>query len=382
MRRRILSLALVLALVLAFVPAATAATNHNVSNADELFFAINHGAKSGDTITLTANINYQNVLSFTSIDLTVNLNGFNLNVTFASALGVDGGKVVIHGGNLNLTGDLEMTNTVWVANGADVTITGNINAKSHGVIAEGAKITINGNVTANEIGIRAIGGGTVIVNGNVTAVGVAVYDLDKAGTLTVNGTVIDKQNPAPPPPANPLDTASTWAREGLTASIAKGFVPSDLQNNYQSVITRAEFCRLAVQWVEFKTGKSIDTVMAERGVSRNPNAFTDTNDQNILAAFALGITSGIGNNQFNPNGSFTREQAAGMILNVGKVVGMTTTNIPQSGFADMGEVLPFCVDGVNFVRANGIMGGTGGNNFGPKIPYTREQSILTFNNIP
>jgi alpha-tubulin suppressor-like RCC1 family protein len=198
----------------------------------------------------------------------------------------------------------------------------------------------------------------------------------------LNDIKLPRSNVIPPPPANPLDTASTWAREGLTASIAKGFVPSDLQNNYQSVITRAEFCRLAVQWVEYKTGKSIDTVMAERGVSRNPNAFTDTNDQNILAAFALGITSGIGNNQFNPNGSFTREQAAGMILNVGKVVGMTTTNIPQSGFADMGEVLPFCVDGVNFVRANGIMGGTGGNNFGPKIPYTREQSILTFNNIP
>jgi hypothetical protein len=177
-----------------------------------------------------------------------------------------------------------------------------------------------------------------------------------------------------------LDTASTWARDGLTAAIAEGFVPSDLQNNYQNTITRAEFCRLAVSWVEYMTGKTIDAVLAEQGKTRDPNAFTDTNDPNILAAFALGITSGIGNNQFNPNGSFTREQAAGMIMNVGKVAGMDTGNIPPSGFADMGSVSSWAADGVNFVRAYGIMQGSN-NQFNPRGVYTREQSILTFNNI-
>jgi hypothetical protein len=185
--------------------------------------------------------------------------------------------------------------------------------------------------------------------------------------------------PAPMATGN-IDTASSWARDGLTAAIAKGFVPSNLQNNYQNTITRAEFCRLAVSWVEYRTGKSIDEVMAERGVSRNPNAFTDTNDPNIIAAFALEITSGIGNNQFNPNGNFTREQAAGMILNVGKVVGMDTSNSPPSGFADMDEVSPWCVEGVNFCFVNEIMQGSD-NRFNPKGLYTREQSILTFNNI-
>lgn len=187
--------------------------------------------------------------------------------------------------------------------------------------------------------------------------------------------------PTLPPSNNALDTATSWAREGLTIALAKGFVPSDLQSNYQSTITRAEFCRLAVKWVEFKTGKTIDAVMAENGVSRNPNAFTDTNDANILSAFALGITSGVGNNRFDPNGSFTREQASGMILNVGKVIGINTSNIPPSGFADMSDVSPWCVDGVNFCFENGIMQGTGNNRFSPKDPFTREQSILTFNNI-
>jgi len=191
---------------------------------------------------------------------------------------------------------------------------------------------------------------------------------------------LNQTTPPTPPTAPNLDTASTWARDGLTAALAKDFTPSDLQDKYQDTITRAEFCRLAVSWVEMKTGKTIDAVMIEKGVSRDPNAFTDTNDQNILAAFALGITSGVGNNQFNPNGTFTREQAAGMILNVGKVIGMDTGNIPPSGFADIDDVSPWCVDGVNFVKANGIMQGDN-NQFNPKGEYTREQSILTFNNI-
>ncbi|MCL1819824.1 MAG: S-layer homology domain-containing protein [Oscillospiraceae bacterium] len=177
-----------------------------------------------------------------------------------------------------------------------------------------------------------------------------------------------------------FSSASVWAREGIAAAIAKDFVPDGLYDNYTNIITRAEFCRMAVKWLEYRTGKNIDAILAEKGVSRNPNAFTDTNDQNILAAFALGVTSGIGNNQFNPNGGFTREQAAGMILNVGKVIGMNTSNIPPSGFADMGDVSPWCVDGVNFVKANGIMQGDN-NKFNPKGVYTREQSILTFNNI-
>jgi len=37
--------------------------------------------------------------------------------------------------------------------------------------------------------------------------------------------------------------------------------------------------------------------------------------------------------------------------------------------------------GINFVGTNGIMQGTGDNMFSPKAVYTREQSIVTFNNI-
>jgi len=187
--------------------------------------------------------------------------------------------------------------------------------------------------------------------------------------------------PAATNAADNLDSASGWARDGITAAVAKGFVPVDLQGNYTSVITRAEFCRMAVKWVEHMTGKDINTVLAEQGKSRDPNAFTDTNDPDILAAFALSITSGIGNNLFNPNGDFSRERAATMIRNTCKAAGMDISNIAPAGFADIGTAASWAVDGINFVRNNGIMQGTGNDNFSPSAPYTREQSIITFGNI-
>ena len=138
---------------------------------------------------------------------------------------------------------------------------------------------------------------------------------------------------------------------------------------------------MAVKWVEYATGKSIDTVLAEQRLTRDPGAFTDTSDPDILAASALKITSGVGNNQFNPGGQFSREQAATMIMNACRAIGANVSNPPASGFADIGTAEGGAVDAINFCRANGIMSGTGNDNFSPKAVYTREQSIVTFNNI-
>jgi len=181
--------------------------------------------------------------------------------------------------------------------------------------------------------------------------------------------------------SDPLSTASTWAREGITSAIAKRFVPEDIQNNYTNVITRAEFCRMAVKWVEYITGKNIDVVLAEKGLSRDLNAFTDTSDPDILAAFALDITNGTGNNQFTPNGQFNREQAATMIMNTCRAIGADVRNPATADFVDLGTAAQWARTGINFVRANGIMQGVGNDRFDPKGKYTREQSIIAFNRI-
>ena len=189
--------------------------------------------------------------------------------------------------------------------------------------------------------------------------------------------------------ADSVDSASTWAREGITEALSKGFIPTDIQSNYTVVITRQEFCRMAVMWVEYATGKDIDSVLTEKGLTRNQNAFSDTKDPDILAAFALGITSGTAAptsmtpGTFTPNGEFSREQAATMIMNTCKAIGADVNNPPTADFNDLNTASSWALNGVNYVRANGIMQGTSTNPpmFSPKTNYTREQSIITFNNI-
>jgi len=186
-----------------------------------------------------------------------------------------------------------------------------------------------------------------------------------------------------------LDSASSWAHDGVRNAITKGFVPDELHHSFQNIITRAEFCRMAVKWLEYRLGKSIDKILAEKGLSRDLHVFGDTHDPDILAAYALGITSGTlapaagKAGLFTPNGEFSREQAATMIRNTCKAAGMDVSNITPAGFEDISNASNWAVDGINFCYANNIMIGTRTSplQFSPKTTYTREQSIMTFNNI-
>lgn len=188
---------------------------------------------------------------------------------------------------------------------------------------------------------------------------------------------------------NPLDTASSWAKEGITTAISNGFVPTGLQDMYTNTITRAEFCKLAVKWLQYKLNKPITDILSERNLTIKHNAFSDTNDPDILAAYALGITNGTKpptateKGLFSPDGQFSREQAATMVRNTCKVAGMDVSNNNPVGFEDIDKASNWAVDGINFVKNAGIMGGTSTTPllYSPKDTYTREQSIITFGNI-
>jgi hypothetical protein len=57
-----------------------------------------------------------------------------------------------------------------------------------------------------------------------------------------------------------------------------------------------------------------------------------------------------------------------------------STDMPLP-FSDIDTAASWARAGINFVQAHGVMQGTGNNNFSPNTGYTREQSIVTFNNI-
>ena len=204
----------------------------------------------------------------------------------------------------------------------------------------------------------------------ITSAGVAQWNDFTDTDLIVGGFICEWISD------NTLVTASDWAHNGINSALQKGFVPEDLLGGYQDIITRAEFCRMAVKYLEYATGKSINTVMAEKGVVLDLNVFKDTKDPAVLAAYALGITSGTGTGYFTPDGQISREQAATMLTKVCKVLGMNVDNPPAFGFADIGDASSWAVSSINFCAANGIMSGTGNNMFQPKATYTRSRVLL------
>lgn len=106
--------------------------------------------------------------------------------------------------------------------------------------------------------------------------------------------------------ANP----SSWARDSVNEAIALGIVPASLQTNYQNAITRLEFAILAVGLFEH-----------HRGTISGRVQFTDTTNVNVQKAAYVGIVGGVGDNRFAPNNNITREQAAVLMSNLAREIG-------------------------------------------------------------
>ena len=179
---------------------------------------------------------------------------------------------------------------------------------------------------------------------------------------------------------------STWAQAEVNEALNLQLVPDNLADKYQQSITRQEFCHLAVNMLEQKTGKNILALTQEQNVSVNYNAFSDCDDADVAVINALGIVNGYGNGKFGPNNRITREQAATMLMKTAKVLGLIVPNSTSITFNDMSHVSNWAKEGVQFITAcqtgnARVMNGTSSGVFTPKGNYSREQAIITFKRL-
>ena len=169
------------------------------------------------------------------------------------------------------------------------------------------------------------------------------------------------------------DTPSSWAQDVVSAAIAAGLVPENLQQNYTEAVSRGEVAEMFIRLLEKSSGKDINAILAEKGVQINPTAFTDTTDKNVLAANALGIINGVGNNRFDPNGTFTRAQIAAILNRTAEVLGVETDGYTHT-FTDVSG--HWVSDSLGWPVHAGIINGVGDNRFDPDGVLTTEQSIV------
>ncbi len=171
---------------------------------------------------------------------------------------------------------------------------------------------------------------------------------------------------------------SDWASAEVAKADALGLIPDSLQGaDLTKPITRAEFAAVCVKVYENLSGTA--------AIPAVNNPFTDTNDVEVLKAYNVGITTGTSATTFDPDTLLNREQAATMLTRVFKKVSLAGWTMQTDGqftleytkpalFADDAKISDWAKDSVYFMAANGIINGTGNNNFSPRATTTEEQA--------
>ncbi|MDP4153673.1 MAG: S-layer homology domain-containing protein [Bacillota bacterium] len=185
-----------------------------------------------------------------------------------------------------------------------------------------------------------------------------------------------------------LDRPAGWAKCEVSEADKLSLMPEGFDQWYNYSITREEFCTLAVNMIEKKTGKAIDKVLIDRSLTVNEYLFNDTSDSKIIAVAALGIVNGKGDKLFDSSGHITRQEAAAMLYRTAKVLGYSEPQRDAISFTDSASFSDWGKDAISYVSSAAdktnnlkVMNGMGGGRFEPDSPYTREQAIITIKRL-
>ncbi|MBI9015365.1 MAG: phosphodiester glycosidase family protein [Clostridiales bacterium] len=169
------------------------------------------------------------------------------------------------------------------------------------------------------------------------------------------------------------DEPSPWAEDSINELKSYHTFKSTTFSNYQKNITRAEFIYFAVRVYEMFSGEDIKP---------DPSiSFIDTSDIYALKGATVGITSGIGNNQFGPDMLLTREQFAVLMVNTLKLGNLEMYTPNNYQFVDENEFSSWAFDAIYTAKANDIISGVGQDKFKPRDNATIEMAITITNKI-
>jgi len=217
-----------------------------------------------------------------------------------------------------------------------------------------------------------------------------------SGTKPGGDIIVDPDPEADPEPEVKVsipELHSIWAREELERALELDIIPESLLDpeiDLRRPISRVEFAGVAIK--AYENLADLIVLPAEE------NPFTDTQDEDVLRAFSVGIMVGFSKTIFSPDTELTREQAATALTRVFKRATMlgwsfeTDADYPleftqPEPFDDDKDISVWARESVYFMAANEIILGIGNNLFAPRAVTsvqqaagyaiaTREQAIL------
>lgn len=179
-----------------------------------------------------------------------------------------------------------------------------------------------------------------------------------------------------------VDMPAAWSLAEVREAEYRQLVPPTMQSDYSKIVTRSEFCTLAIICIEQSQKMTIDAYLTSQSLAVTASAFTDikglsaTAQRDIQAAFALGVVAGTGPTTFEPTKPITREQASKMLTATAAAL-KQDTSLTAPDFADQTAIETWAKPYLGYVVAQKIMGGVGNNRFDPKGGYQRQQAYMT-----
>ena len=188
-------------------------------------------------------------------------------------------------------------------------------------------------------------------------------------------------------PSSPSD----WAKSDIEKAIELGLIPEELQTDWQTPITRLDFCKLAYR-IYTKLADGGEILIRANGKFSDVNGLAENDDYAVGTAAELGIVAGYEDGTFKPYQEITRQEAAAMLMRTARVL-KNSEPLEKIGtqFTDCGDCADWAMEGIKYVYNTDIMKGTnesyqstsvtGGYynvQFSPYDTYTREQAMVTF----
>lgn len=165
--------------------------------------------------------------------------------------------------------------------------------------------------------------------------------------------------------------ADEWAVQSIEIAYEAGFLPEEGLQKAKSQITRREFGKMAVDFLE--------TVTGERPQATQESPFGDCEDTDITAAYEAGIIGGIEKGVFGPDRVLTREQMAIMIARTLKVCGIDlTAETKLNPFSDTDELWDSSNLYINQLYGANIISGYDDGTFQPFQKLTTQEAVIAF----
>jgi len=114
---------------------------------------------------------------------------------------------------------------------------------------------------------------------------------------------------------------AAWAIADVENAIVAGYVPKEIQSEYTLPVKRSEFCHMAINFLCHELGLTFEELADKANSLFSAVEFSDVTDKHVILASKCGIVYGYEDGSFLPDKSITREEAAAMLARLYKLYG-------------------------------------------------------------